>query len=604
MNTRWSSFTKQLCIVVCLVAVVWLVFRVRILWIPLILVFILSFVAAYPVNAISRRTGWPRTLVVIITYLLLLLLLSVAAVNVAPRLVALGAGLSHTLQRVLLELARVTPAPIELTPTLILDVNELYAPIRESLNGILNLDPATLKSLQDFLFPFASGAATIVIGAVSGLVGTLFIVTSSFYLVKDWPRIGRFLLTRLPRRYRPELHQLWREIAGVWDGFARGQLLAGTIMGFMVGLVLSILGVRNSIALGFLAAFAEFLPAIGPVVSAALGTLIALTVSSTWLPISNLGFALVVWSFYVLLGQIQNLYVGPRVVGRRIDLHPLVIIIGAFVGAELLGILGMLLAAPTIASLRVLVGYAFNKVLDQDPFSTGKRPVDQKAVWRDLTSARPIRAVLLDLDGTLIETDDVAVESLARRLGFLERVLPVATRKKTARWLLMSSESYVNGLITLLDRLRLDGLLFKLDAALHRWRGIRPPDRFVAVAGTPAMLMTLAARYPLGIVTSRSRAESQAFLAQHGLTDVVSVVISRDDSPRLKPHPLPIRLAAGQLGVPPEQCVMVGDTGVDVRSAKAAGALAVGVLCGFGAPDDLAAADLTLDSTIQVADWL
>jgi predicted PurR-regulated permease PerM/phosphoglycolate phosphatase-like HAD superfamily hydrolase len=604
VSTRWSSFAKQLCIVCGLAAAIWLIFRVRILWIPLILVFILSFVASYPVNTILRRTGWHRTLVVIISYLLLLLALSVAAVNVTPRLVALGAGLSHTLQRVLLELARATPAPIELTPTLILDVNELYAPIRQSLNGIINLDPETLKSLQDFLFPFASGAAAVVISALSGLVGTLFVLVSSFYLVKDWPHIGRFLLTRLPRQYRPELHQLWREVAGVWDAFARGQLLAGLIMGFMVGLLLSILGVRNSIALGLLAASAEFLPAIGPVTSAAIGTLIALTFASNWLPISHLGFALVVLAVYMLLGQIQNYYVGPRVVGRRVDLHPLVIIIGAIVGAELLGILGMLLAAPTIATLRVLVGYAFNKLLDQDPFPVSKRPVDQRALWRDLVAGRPIRAILFDLDGTLIETDDVAVERLARRLGILERVLPVATRKKTARWLLMSSESSVNGLITLLDRLHLDGLLFKLDAALHRWRGIRPPDRFVAVAGTPAMLNALAARYPLGIVTSRGRAESQAFLAQHGLTDIISVLISRDDSPHLKPHPLPIRLAAKQLAVPPEQCVMVGDTGVDVRAAKAAGALAVGVLCGFGEPDDLEAADLVLDSTAQVADWL
>jgi predicted PurR-regulated permease PerM/phosphoglycolate phosphatase-like HAD superfamily hydrolase len=604
VSTRWSSFAKQLCIVGGLAAAVWLIFRVRILWTPLILVFILSFVASYPVNTILRRTGWPRTFVVIISYLLLLLALALAAVSVAPRLVALGAGLSQTLQRVLFELARATPAPIEFTPTLILDVNELYAPIRRSLNGILNLDPETLKSLQDFLFPFASGAAAVVISALSGLVGTLFVLVSSFYLVKDWPRIGRFLLTRMPRQYRPELHQLWQEVAGVWDGFARGQLLAGLIMGFMVGLILSILGVRNSIALGLLAAFAEFLPAIGPVISATTGALIALTFASTWLPMSHLGFALVVLAFYLLLGQIQNLYVVPRIVGRRIDLHPLVIIIGAFVGAELLGILGMLLAAPTIASLRVLSGYAFNKLLDQDPFPASKRSVDQKALWRDLTAGRPIRAILFDLDGTLIETDDVAVERLARRLGFLERILPVATRKKTARWLLMSSEPYVNGLITLLDRLHLDGLLFRLDATLHRWRGIRPQDRFVAVAGTPAMLIALAARYPLGIVTSRNRAASRAFLAQCGLTEVVSVLVSRDDARRLKPHPLPIRLAAQRLAMPPEQCVMVGDTGVDVRAAKAAGALAVGVLCGFGDRHDLNAADLVLDSTAQVADWL
>ena len=81
----------------------------------------------------------------------------------------------------------------------------------------------------------------------------------------------------------------------------------------------------------------------------------------------------------------------------------------------------------------------------------------------------------------------------------------------------MSSEMWVNGLVTLLDRLRLDGVLFRMSDALHRWRGIRMPERFVAVAGTPEMLAALADCYALAVVTSRSRVESLAFLEQYGL---------------------------------------------------------------------------------------
>jgi len=67
---------------------------------------------------------------------------------------------------------------------------------------------------------------------------------------------------------------------------------------------------------------------------------------------------------------------------------------------------------------------------------------------------------------------------------------------------------------------------------------------------------------------------------------------------------VPVRLAAKQLGLPPEQCVLVGDTSVDVRAAKAAGALAVGVLCGFGDKNDFKGADLVIESTEQLAAWL
>ena len=178
---------------------------------------------------------------------------------------------------------------------------------------------------------------------------------------------------RAPDSLRSELRRLWGELSAVWDAFVRGQLIAGFVMGVMIAVSLSILGVRNGPALGLLAMIGEFIPGIGPFISAVVGILIALTFGSSWLPISHLGFALIVLAVYLLFGQFQNLYIVPHVIGRRIDLHPIVIIIGALIGAELLGILGLLLAAPTIASLRVFLGYAFNKLLDQDPFPAVKR---------------------------------------------------------------------------------------------------------------------------------------------------------------------------------------------------------------------------------------
>ena len=65
----------------------------------------------------------------------------------------------------------------------------------------------------------------------------------------------------------------------------------------------------------------------------------------------------------------------------------------------------------------------------------------------------------------------------------------------------------------------------------------------------------------MAVVTSRSQREAAAFLAQYGLSDLFHVIITRDNVRRLKPHPMPVRTAAERLGVPPEQCVMVGDTG-------------------------------------------
>ena len=242
MSTRWNPFIKQVVFIGTLAASIWLIFRLRILWTPLLLVFILSFLASMLVNAILRRTGWPRLLVVILVYLFLIASFGIVTANVIPWAMALGNGLGNTLRRVLIELAQAKPAPIELTPTLVLELGELYLPIQEALNSIINLDPAVLQRLQEFLFPFASGAAAVVIGAVSSLLTTFFILVISFYLVKDWPAIGLFFFTRLPPQFRPELRRLWAELAGVWDAFARGQVIAGFAMGLNMWVSLDDLG--------------------------------------------------------------------------------------------------------------------------------------------------------------------------------------------------------------------------------------------------------------------------------------------------------------------------------------------------------------------------
>jgi HAD superfamily hydrolase (TIGR01549 family) len=212
--------------------------------------------------------------------------------------------------------------------------------------------------------------------------------------------------------------------------------------------------------------------------------------------------------------------------------------------------------------------------------------------------------VLFDLDGTLIETDDALVNKLASRLAFLSRIMPAQEQMRLARRWLMASEVLVNAAITLLDWLYLDNLLFRLNDTLRRWRGLRRPDDFVAMTGTPEMLHELAGRYRLAVVTSRSRKEADRFLARYGLSDLFYAIITRDDVSRLKPHPMPVVAAGRKIGLPLSQCVMVGDTNVDVRSAKAAGALAVGVLCGFGESVDLQNADLVIGSTAELGKWL
>lgn len=212
-----------------------------------------------------------------------------------------------------------------------------------------------------------------------------------------------------------------------------------------------------------------------------------------------------------------------------------------------------------------------------------------------------IQAIFFDLDGTLIDTDDAAVAWLEQRLRpFLRHRSP-----HIARRLLMKAETPGNMLITLLDWLRLDEPLMGFTDRLRRRRGVYPAHEFQLIPGVAEMLLPLAERYPLALVTTRSRYHIEHFLTQFPhLKPLFATTIGRQDTHRLKPHPAPILLAAQRLGVPVTNCLMVGDTTVDVQAARRAGAWSIGVLCGFGEQTELktAGAHLILNSTAEVGE--
>ena len=203
--------------------------------------------------------------------------------------------------------------------------------------------------------------------------------------------------------------------------------------------------------------------------------------------------------------------------------------------------------------------------------------------------ADQIAAVLFDLDGTLMDTDDQLTARVSRWVAWLRLPQP----QVKARRLVMLLESPVNGLVTLLDRLGIDKPLLNFWQRLGRVKGPGRHD-FHIIPGVVEMLTGLKGRYRLGVVTTRSEIEAEAFIAQHRLQGIFEFVIGRTTTRRLKPDPEPVRFASQQLNLPVERCLMVGDTTMDIRSAVAAGAPCAGVLCGYGTRAELERAGATV----------
>ncbi len=212
-----------------------------------------------------------------------------------------------------------------------------------------------------------------------------------------------------------------------------------------------------------------------------------------------------------------------------------------------------------------------------------------------------IRALCFDVDGTIADTDDHLVAQIATAL----HAVPLVSGRRAervARQVVMAAETPVNSAYELLDRLGLDVPLSKLRARLRatKNRGADPghtrnPEAADEVphemmAGVQEMLVTLAAHYPMCTISTGSVPRVERFLEHYGVRRHFAAVVGAETTPRMKPHPDPLLFAARAMGVQPADCLMIGDTTVDMRCGQSAGAQIVGVLCGFGTEDELRAA--------------
>jgi predicted PurR-regulated permease PerM len=126
----------------------------------------------------------------------------------------------------------------------------------------------------------------------------------------------------------------------------------------------------------------ELIPNLGPFLAAVPAVIVALIQGSTYLGVNNLIFALIVVGLYILIQQLENTLIVPRILGEAVDLHPLVVMVGVVVGASAAGILGALLAAPVIASVREIASYLYAKILGEEPYPPDKeKPAAVRLSW-------------------------------------------------------------------------------------------------------------------------------------------------------------------------------------------------------------------------------
>lgn len=227
--------------------------------------------------------------------------------------------------------------------------SELAETIQQSLQSIIS-------ALGDITSSIFAGLAGI-FGGLFSLVGILVL---TFYMALIEDGFKKLITAVSPAKYQPYLIQLTNRIQIKLGHWIKGQLILSLIIGIASFIGLTILGIPYAVVLGLIAGLTEFIPIAGPIIGAVPAVLIALTISP-WK-------AIFVVILYIIIQQLENNLLVPKVMQKVIGLNPIVIIIVMLLGARLLGILGILLAIPV-----TIIGDEFLK----DFFKERRRKEDQ-----------------------------------------------------------------------------------------------------------------------------------------------------------------------------------------------------------------------------------
>lgn len=374
---RWSPLTKIVISLLLLAFAIYLLDRFSIVLAPFVLAVILAYILNPLVNRLHQGFGLRRSLAVLIAYLLVLAVLLTVPLVILPPLADQFTSLNLDIQRFIEQLEAVLGKQYSIAGRYTLDVDALIRQVVGSLQGLL--EPVFGQTLE------------LVVEIISSVVWLIFIVVVSIYLILDGPTLRAWLESLVPPVYRPDYLRIRDEIGEIWGAFFRGQIVLALVVFIIFSVMGLLLGLRFSLAMAVFAGLLEFLPSIGHGIWLFVASLLAFFGGSTWLPLPNWAFLLIVVGLHLVYQQFDLNYLIPRIIGRSVHLRPVVVILGIVAGAALAGVLGILLAAPSIASLRVLMRYVYANLFDMEPFpqrAVGSMPPPNPEWWRKLFPRR------------------------------------------------------------------------------------------------------------------------------------------------------------------------------------------------------------------------
>ncbi|HJW89604.1 MAG TPA: AI-2E family transporter [Anaerolineales bacterium] len=370
-SPAWNATTKLIVGLTLVGVVIALFIYFRGIVGPLLLAFLLAYVMHPLAVGFSRSTRlkWRSSVNLVYLFLVILVvgLLTLSGLAIVQQLTSL---------------IRVLENFIETLPELVASLSTrtfALGPFQFSLGefDLQSLANQLLGTLQTMLGRVGGLVSSFATSAATTLGWGAFVLLVSYFLLADAGQVSdEFIKIEIPG-YQSDINRLLSELKAIWNAFLRGQLLIFLLTVLSYSALMSVLGVRYAIGIAILAGAARFIPYIGPLVVWIVIILVALLQGSNYFGLSSWWYAGLVLGSGVVLDQVFDNIITPRLMGQTLGVHPAAVLVAAIIAANLIGIIGLLLAAPVLATLKLLVGYIFNKMLDLDPWSASNPPLRQ-----------------------------------------------------------------------------------------------------------------------------------------------------------------------------------------------------------------------------------
>lgn len=313
---------------IVIIALVWAAYLLR----DLILVLLTSVVIASAVEPAARwfvRYKIPRIPAVIAVYLAVIIAITGVFYLLIPSLVTEITNLPQSV------LSRVS----DLTPSALFSGSSAPGGATNNISNILPV--SDVLNQINALIGVPAGVFRAASSVFGGVFQTILIIVISFYLTVQERGIENFLRIVSPARDEDYIIDLWHRAQSKIGKWMQGQIILGILVGVLVYLGLTVLGVKYALSLALLAVLAELIPIFGPIIAAVPAVILGF--------IDSVTSGLMVLGLYVIIQQFENHLIYPLVVRKVVGVPPIIVIISLIIGGQLAGFLGILLAVPVAA---------------------------------------------------------------------------------------------------------------------------------------------------------------------------------------------------------------------------------------------------------------